>query len=134
MDLAVNYRDAHRKQKIKSAADSQRKGKANNIVIGDKVLCKNLLKANKLSSEWEKSTYTVVAVYAALQKVRMGKAIIGITYVRNKAHLKPYVPKVENEATREAGSEQRRPEGQLSSREEGSTRPRQTVSRPQRYC
>ena len=104
-----------------SAADSQRKAKANNIVISDKVLCKNLLKAKKLSSEWENSPYTVVAVYDSSAKIQI---VEGITYVRNKAHPKPHVPKKENDATREAESEQRQPEGQLSSREEGSTRPR----------
>ena len=131
MDLAVKYRDAQRKQKIKSAADSQRKARANNIVIGDKVLSKNLLKAKKLSSEWENSPYTVVAVYDSSAKIQN---VEGITYVRNKAHLKLYVSKNENEATKEAESEQKQPEGQLSSKEKASTRPRRTLSRPQRYC
>ena len=104
MDLAVNQRDSLRKQKIKSAADSQRKAKANNLVIGDKVLCKNLLKANKLSSEWENSPYTVVAVYPSSAKIQNAE---GITYLRHKAHLKPYIDKGKNEYTREAESEHR---------------------------
>ena len=103
MDLAVNQRDALRKQKIESAADSQRKAKANNLVIGDKFLCKNLLKANKLSSEWENSPYTVVAVYPSTAKIQNAE---GITYVRHKAHLKPYIDKGKNEYTREAESAQ----------------------------
>ena len=131
MDLAVNQSDALRKQKIKSAADSQRKAKANNLVIGDKVLCKNLLKANKLFSEWENSPYTVVAVYPSSAKIQNAE---GITYVRHKAHLKPYIDKGKNEYTREAESEHRISEGQLSTREEDSKRPRRTRSRPQRYC
>ena len=131
MDLAVNHSDAQRKQKIKSAADSQRKAKVTNIVIGDKVLCKNLFKANKLSSGWENLPYTVVAVYHSSAKIQNAECI---TYVRNKVHLKPYIHKKENEATIEAESELKQHQGQLSSREEALTRPRRTLSRPQRYC
>ena len=129
MDLAANQRDAQRKQKIKSAADSQRKAKVKNLVIGDKVLCKNPLKANKLSSEWETSPYTALAVYPNSAKIQNAE---GIPYVRYKAHLKHHIDKRRNEHTREAESEHMKSEGQLSPREEDSTRPRPTPSRPPR--
>ena len=51
MDLAVNQRDALRKQKIKSAADSQRKAKANNLVMVIKSSAKTCSKqTNSLQS------------------------------------------------------------------------------------
>jgi hypothetical protein len=88
-DREVNKRDAERKQRSKETMDKARRAReTDTFEAGDKVLVKNLLKNNKLSTNYEPTPYTIIKVYHSSVKIQNET---GDEYVRNKVHVKKYL-------------------------------------------
>lgn len=92
-DSEVRDRDKDRKEKGKQYSDRKRKAVDSEIEKGDKVYVKNMTKENKLSSNFNPTTHTVVDTKGGDMQVQNDET--GQQYRRNVIHLK----KVEGEWT-----------------------------------
>lgn len=84
IDSAARDNDLIRKQKGKEKADSNRNAKDSTIQVGDKVLLKNVIFPNKLTPNFDKTTYEVVERNGSEVKIVGG----GRTYTRNISMIK----------------------------------------------
>lgn len=84
IDTSARDNDMMNKQKGKVKADSRRNAKDSNIQVGDKVLLKNVVFPNKLTPNFDKTTYEVVERNGSEVKV-VGA---GRTYTRNISMVK----------------------------------------------
>uniref|UniRef100_A0A1B0CLD0 Uncharacterized protein n=1 Tax=Lutzomyia longipalpis TaxID=7200 RepID=A0A1B0CLD0_LUTLO len=82
-----DYRDRDQllKEKVKACEDEKRRAMVSDIVVGDKVLMKNLLPGNKLQTPFGPTEYIV--------KRKTGASVViedsdGVQYERNVSHLK----------------------------------------------
>ena len=62
-DKQVNKDHPKREDKIGEYADKKRKAKSVTFAVGEKILLRNIHRANKLDTIWENQTYTVLKVY-----------------------------------------------------------------------
>lgn len=78
-------RDQQEKERGKENEDVRRRAKLSEVVVGDKVLVKNLLPGNKLTPTFNPTTMTVTAKEGARVTVEDSN---GRVYQRNSSHLK----------------------------------------------
>lgn len=78
-------RDQRAKERGKEREDDRRKAKPSGLVVGDKVLVKNLLPGNKLTPTFNSTAMTVTAKEGARVTVEDDN---GRVYQRNSSHLK----------------------------------------------
>lgn len=88
---STEFRDKDHEKKImgKEREDAKRMAKPSNIEIGDNVLMKNLLPANKLSTNFLKEKFMVIGRNGS--NVTIESVDSGRTYDRNTSHLKKVV-------------------------------------------
>lgn len=86
IDEEVRDRDLQMKEKGKEYGDLKRKATDNNLEIGEKVLVKNVIKDNKLGSNFNPTMHTVTDVNGGDVSVRNDET--GKEYRRNVVHLK----------------------------------------------
>lgn len=85
-DEEVRERDKLKKDKGKEYSDRKRKATESSIEVGEKVFVKNLIKENKLSSNFHPTEHTVTKVNGSDVEVRNDET--GKEYRRNIVHLK----------------------------------------------
>lgn len=90
-DSEVRDHDKEMKDKGKRYADLKRKSQENELPIGEKVYVKNLIKENKLTTQFNPAPHTVISSNGGEYNVRNDET--GQEYKRNIIHLK----KVEGE-------------------------------------
>ncbi|XP_038106252.1 uncharacterized protein K02A2.6-like [Culex quinquefasciatus] len=87
---STEFRDKdHEKRSWEKREDAKRMAKPSNIEIGDNVLMKNLLPANKLSTNFLKEKFMVIGRNGS--NVTIESVDSGRTYDRNTSHLKKVV-------------------------------------------
>ncbi|KAG6454310.1 hypothetical protein O3G_MSEX008647 [Manduca sexta] len=86
VDSEVRDRDMQMKEKGKEYGDRIRKAKDSNLEIGEKVLIKNILKDNKLTSNFNSTPHTVTNANGGDVSIRNDET--GKEYRRNIIHLK----------------------------------------------
>ena len=86
IDEDVRDRDLQLKEKGKEYGDLKRRATDNNLQIGEKVLVKNLIKENKLTTNFNPTTHTVTGVAGGDVNIRNDDT--GKEYRRNIVHLK----------------------------------------------
>lgn len=93
----IAERDAILKAKGKEKEDEKRGAKESDIVEGDEVLMKNMVKENKLTTTFGSKRYEVTKKTGS--RVEVQDAESGKTYVRNASHLKKLHPAKEDDDT-----------------------------------
>lgn len=86
LDEEIRDKDLQMKEKGKEYGDRKRKATDTNLEIGEKVFVKNLIKDNKLTSNFNPTTHTVTDVSGGDVSVRNDET--GKEYRRNVVHLK----------------------------------------------
>lgn len=86
IDEEVRDRDLQMKEKGKEYGDLKRKATDSNCEIGEKVLVKNVIKNNKLTSNFNPTTHTITDVNGGDISIRNDET--GKEYRRNIVHLK----------------------------------------------
>lgn len=81
--------DAIRKKRAKIYADNRRGAKANEVEIGDKVVAKNMVKANKLTPTFGTTEFEVIGRSGSELRIKDDD---GCIYRRNVAHTKQIPP------------------------------------------
>lgn len=85
-DLEIRDRDREMKEKSKITEDRKRRAIDRDLEIGEKVYVKNLIKENKLVSEFNPTPHTVVGAKGSDINIRNDET--GQEYRRNIVHLK----------------------------------------------
>lgn len=85
-DEEVKDRDKEQKDKGREYSDRKRKATESNIDVGEKVFVKNLIKDNKLTSNFSPTEHTVTGINGSDVQVRNDET--GKEYRRNIVHLK----------------------------------------------
>lgn len=154
-------RDLQMKEKGRVAEDQRRKAKTSEIVAGDRVLMKNAIPGNKLSTTFNPTVMTVVGKQGPRVTVQCAES--GKIYDRNSSHLKVIHDKVEDTASNdiaanmEAGGSKEHscveqnemdvtepriehvgnqvgpPESMVADKPSGHIRPQRVIKRPSRF-
>lgn len=85
IDEETADRDKEKKEKGKAYADQRRRAKESNIVEGDEVLVKRMIRTNKLASNFEPEPYEVLSKKGG--EVVVMSQETGKSYRRNVSHL-----------------------------------------------
>lgn len=85
-DSEIRDKDKEKKEKNKLNEDRKRKAKDRELEIGEKVYVKNMIKENKLVSEFNPTPHTVVSAEGSDVNVKNDET--GQEYRRNIVHLK----------------------------------------------
>lgn len=85
-DSEIRDRDKEKKEKNKLNEDRKRKATERELEVGEKVYVKNVIKENKLASEFNPTPHTVVSAEGSDINVRNDET--GQEYRRNIVHLK----------------------------------------------
>lgn len=92
VDQELRDRDKEEKHKGKEYGDAKRKAKASEIGIGDLVVAKRQMMANKLSTPYESTPYEVIKRNGAEATIKSAET--SAVFRRNVAHLKKIAPSI----------------------------------------